>query len=263
MSDRDGRPGATLPGLKRFWLGSALVADPVRHSIIRDGRAIAVEPRVMQLLTYFAARPGEIISKEELREQVWGTNVVDEAVHRAISLLRSALGDTPRQSTIIETVPRHGYRLLITPAVVEEPSARLLKSRGLGLAAVAAGVAVMAILLSPALRWGPAETPPLPVVAPQTPAAALVEAPQGVERERQRSPRVIAAAPRSPETRADTGLDTPARAPQPRATASERRASPGLAPEAPPARTERSGEVPAPRAEAPVAGELDSVPPAF
>lgn len=256
MTDREGRLSAVRPGVNRFRLGSTIVADPVRHSIVRDGRAIAVEPRVMQLLSYFAARPGRIISKEELREQVWGTNVVDEAVHRAMSLLRSALGDTPRHSTIIETVPRHGYRLLITPVAVEATSARPLKSRGLGLAAAAAGVAALALLLSPALRSGPAEAPALPAIAPQSAAVASVEAPQVVKPGRQRSQRATAVAPRSPETE----LDMPAAAPQPRATASERRASPGLAPKAPLARTELPDEAPAPRSETPVAEQLNAAP---
>ena len=243
-----GAPHTDLSGLKRFRLGPRIVVDPLRHTIGRDGRAIAVEPRVMQLLIHFAERPGEILSKDELRVQVWGTHVVDEAVHRAISLLRSALGDTARQPAFIETVPRHGYRLLVTPAAADTMNARPLERRGIGWAAAAAGVAAVALLVSPALRSGPDEAPPLRVVVPQTAALAAAEAPEVADAERQPRPRTIAAAPRPPKTRPETRLETASPAPKPPAGPSATRASPGLAPEAPPSRAEPPGEAPAPPA---------------
>ena len=78
---------------ERFRLGATLVVDPSRNLILRDGQSVPVEPRVMQLLVYLGGRAGEIVSKRELMAEVWQANVVDEAVQRAVSLLRTALGE--------------------------------------------------------------------------------------------------------------------------------------------------------------------------
>lgn len=135
---RSQRPGASAHVRRDFVLGD-IVVDPVRHSIMRGSQELALEPRVMALLVYLSDRPLEIVSKHELIQNVWQANVVDEAVHRAVSLLRTALGDTPQRSTIIETVPRHGYRLLVMPTELQTdlPQPRLNR-RWLAAAAIAA-----------------------------------------------------------------------------------------------------------------------------
>ena len=97
-----------------FTLGPVTV-DPVGRRISRAGATTAVEPRIMELLLYLSRRPGQTVSKQELIERVWRAHVVDDAVHRAVSLLRSALGDCATSPAIIETVPRRGYRLLVRP----------------------------------------------------------------------------------------------------------------------------------------------------
>jgi DNA-binding winged helix-turn-helix (wHTH) protein len=107
---------------ERFRLRSGLTINPLKVRVERDGRTIPVEPRVMELLLYFSSNPGRVISKRELMDEVWGTNVVDEAVHRAVSLLRTALGDSAQDPKIIATVPKRGYRMLIAPSTVHEPS---------------------------------------------------------------------------------------------------------------------------------------------
>jgi DNA-binding winged helix-turn-helix (wHTH) protein len=107
-----------MGGDQCFSLGPNLIADPLRFRITRDGREVPVEPRVMELLVYLSSRAGRVVSKRELMEEVWRTNVVDDAIHRAISLLRSALGDSPHDSRFIETVPRRGYRMLIAPKLL-------------------------------------------------------------------------------------------------------------------------------------------------
>ena len=101
---------------ERFRLEPGLVIDPLRLRVLRDGQEIPVEPRVMELLLYFRDRAGQVISKRQLMDEVWRSNVVDDAIHRAISLLRSALGDSAQEPKLIETVPKRGYRMLVTPA---------------------------------------------------------------------------------------------------------------------------------------------------
>lgn len=185
-------------GGERFRLGATLVVDPVRNVILRDGQAGPVEPRVMQLLLYLGDRAGEIVSKRELMAEVWQANVVDEAVQRAVSLLRSALGESGQEPRIIETVPGRGYRLLVAPAP-EQPQRRVLLAACIALAALA-----LAFLL---LAFRP--DAPQPVVQPAVPATV----PNQASAEPQQAPERIArsATPQTlPEARVPAHLTTPA-----------------------------------------------------
>jgi Tol biopolymer transport system component/DNA-binding winged helix-turn-helix (wHTH) protein len=108
-----------------------LIADwevlPDRHVVRRDGHEHALEPRLMQVLVHLASRPGEVVPRAELLRLVWGGTVVqEEALTQAVSRLRSILGDSSRESAIIETVPKSGYRMVATVAplsVVDGPDA--------------------------------------------------------------------------------------------------------------------------------------------
>ena len=109
---------STVNGLlqEAFQLGPWQVY-PRRHCLLREQEIIHLEPRVMQVLLRLAQDAGETVTREELMADVWmGAIVTDEAVTRAISTLRKALGDDYRNPRFIETLPKAGYRLM-TPAV--------------------------------------------------------------------------------------------------------------------------------------------------
>src|SRR5437762_7215171 len=90
--------------------------DPVSDQISREGGgAVRVETQTMRLLLYLAERPGQVVSIEELLEQVWsGVIVTSDSVYQAVASLRRVLGDDPKQPGYIATVPRRGYRLVAT-----------------------------------------------------------------------------------------------------------------------------------------------------
>ena len=70
----------------------------------------------MDLLAYFAARPEQVLSKGQILSDVWrGTQVVEEALQRAVSILRKTLGDNREKPVFIETISKKGYRFLISP----------------------------------------------------------------------------------------------------------------------------------------------------
>lgn len=93
-----------------FVAGEWAVA-PMRNLLLRAEEQVRVEPRVMDVLVHLAARAGEVVSKEELVEQVWqGRYVTDDVLTVTIHALRKALGDDARQPRYIETVQRRGYR---------------------------------------------------------------------------------------------------------------------------------------------------------
>jgi TolB-like protein/DNA-binding winged helix-turn-helix (wHTH) protein len=93
----------------------AWCVNPIAGEISREGETVRVEARAMRLLLRLANRPGEIISNQELLEQVWPEVVVSpDSVYHAVASLRRLLGDDPKKPTYIATVPRLGYRIVAT-----------------------------------------------------------------------------------------------------------------------------------------------------
>jgi DNA-binding winged helix-turn-helix (wHTH) protein/Tol biopolymer transport system component len=89
------------------------VFDRTHQLLARDGREVPLPPRVLGVLDVLIARPGRIVSKQELIESVWKDAFVsDTSLSEAISFLRQTLGDDPQQPTYIQTVHRRGYRFL-------------------------------------------------------------------------------------------------------------------------------------------------------
>jgi two-component system response regulator RegX3 len=102
----------------------AVQVDIAGHRVLRDGRDIAVKPKVFELLAFLLRHPGQVVSRDQLLEQVWGydypgeTRTVDVHVH----WLRSAIEPEPANPTIIQTVRGVGYVLRRPPAVAPAPT---------------------------------------------------------------------------------------------------------------------------------------------
>jgi DNA-binding winged helix-turn-helix (wHTH) protein/TolB-like protein/tetratricopeptide (TPR) repeat protein len=102
-----------------FRLGDWVV-QPGQCRLSRAGRTIHVRAKVMDLLTYLAAHPGEVLSKDRLLDEVWGSQAVSEsALTRTVTELRQALGDSADAPELLETIPKRGYRLIGSVAPVE------------------------------------------------------------------------------------------------------------------------------------------------
>jgi len=87
--------------------------DPMSNQISRDGEVVRLDARAMRLLQCLAGRAGAVVSIDELLDQVWpGIIVTPDSVYQAVASLRRSLGDDPKQSTYIATVPRLGYRMI-------------------------------------------------------------------------------------------------------------------------------------------------------
>jgi transcriptional activator of cad operon len=88
---------------------------PGLGQISRDGETVRVEMRSMRLLLCLAGRSGEVVSIDDLLNQVWpDVTVAPDSVYQAVASLRRLLGDDPKQPTYIATVPRLGYRMVAT-----------------------------------------------------------------------------------------------------------------------------------------------------
>jgi TolB-like protein/DNA-binding winged helix-turn-helix (wHTH) protein/Flp pilus assembly protein TadD len=95
-----------------FFVDEWLV-EPDLNRISRAGKEVQIEPKVMDLLAYLAAHPGEVCSREQILKAVWASTFVsDEALGYAVSELRKALGDSARNPVYIATIAKRGYRLI-------------------------------------------------------------------------------------------------------------------------------------------------------
>jgi transcriptional activator of cad operon len=89
--------------------------NPNSGEISRNGESARVEVRTMRLMMCLADHAGEVISIDDLLDQVWSdVTVAPDSVYQAVTSLRRVLGDNPKQPTYIETVPRLGYRMVAT-----------------------------------------------------------------------------------------------------------------------------------------------------
>jgi transcriptional activator of cad operon len=87
--------------------------NPASDEISRNGETARVEVRTMRLLLCLAEHAGEVVSIDDLLNQVWSdVTVAPDSVYQAVTSLRRLLGDDPKQPTYIATIPRLGYRMV-------------------------------------------------------------------------------------------------------------------------------------------------------
>src|ERR1700730_9259582 len=89
--------------------------DLVRGIITRQGARLKLQDQPFRILTILLQSPGQIVTREELRQALWqeGTHVnFDGSMNAALKKLRSCLQDDAENPRFIETVPRQGYRFL-------------------------------------------------------------------------------------------------------------------------------------------------------
>ena len=81
----------------------------------KQGKRVKLQDQPFQVLEVLLHRPGEVVTREELRSQIWPQDTFvdfDNSLNTAINKLREALGDSADNSRFIETLPRRGYRFL-------------------------------------------------------------------------------------------------------------------------------------------------------
>jgi len=160
-----------------FQLGEWEV-HPDRNRVSGPGGDVRVEPRVMSVLVRLTREPGEVVSRLDLLDDVWGDTVVgEEILTRAISELRRIFGDRARDPSYIETIINRGYRtiapvapLAVAPEPPQPPAGEPIaaappattpsRGRGPWLPVLAVAVVLVALaLLGPRLRSLTAPTP--------------------------------------------------------------------------------------------------------
>jgi DNA-binding winged helix-turn-helix (wHTH) protein len=96
-----------------FVVGDWLV-EPDLNRVSRNGRLSHVRPQLMDLLVYLARNTGRTVPHDELLSSVWPGQPYTSrtGLPRCIAELRQSLGDRARESTVIQTIPKRGYRLI-------------------------------------------------------------------------------------------------------------------------------------------------------
>ncbi len=99
--------------------------DARERRLLRDGEVVPLTPKVFDILLVLVQNKGHILSKDEVIRLVWPDTAVEEGnIARNISTLRNALGERPRDSKYIQTVPWRGYRFVANVKEVTEEPAR-------------------------------------------------------------------------------------------------------------------------------------------
>lgn len=115
MSKQDSHTDLSKP----FILGNINV-DPQNVQLSAGQQTLSCEPKVFELLLYFCAYPEQLRSRDELLNDLWHGRVVsDNAVNRKIYQLRKLLQTLDKSLEYIETVPKRGYRLVLSPSVTQ------------------------------------------------------------------------------------------------------------------------------------------------
>ena len=167
---------SAAPGTEFFRIGDWTV-EAALNQLSAGGTAVRIEPKAMHVLCYLAARPGQVVSRDELLTSVWpGVIVGDDALTQVVVKLRKALGDSPDAPAYIQTISRKGYRLVAPVAQPGEtviplaPADRPPPSGGKPRAlrpAVMGGVALLFLVAAAWWLMGSRETGSPPAGAPQ------------------------------------------------------------------------------------------------
>jgi TolB-like protein/DNA-binding winged helix-turn-helix (wHTH) protein/Flp pilus assembly protein TadD len=89
--------------------------DPETGELRKSGRAVKLRPQAAKVLGMLASRPGQLVTREDLQEQLWGQETFvdfEHSINLCIREIRAALGDDAATPRYIETLPRHGYRFI-------------------------------------------------------------------------------------------------------------------------------------------------------
>ena len=110
-------------GMSKF---ADFAVDARAGEIFRRGKKIKLQHQPMQVLLALLEKPGQIVTREELRQRIWPADTFvdfEHSLNTAIKKLRVALGDKATNSKFVETLPRRGYRFLLKVETAEEKPA--------------------------------------------------------------------------------------------------------------------------------------------
>jgi len=113
---------------ERYVCFGAFHLDLKKEELFKDGTRVKLQGKVYQALLALLQKPGEIVTREELRMQLWPADThvnYDANVNTTVNKLRQVLGDSPDQPAFVDTIPRKGYSFVGQVRYVDQPVAQL------------------------------------------------------------------------------------------------------------------------------------------
>ena len=114
----------------------------------KNGVKVKLQEQPFRILVSLLRQPGEVVTREELRRELWPSDTFvdfDHSLNAAVKRLRDALDDAAENPRFIETLPRHGYRFVVTREL------QIMQKKTLGSSLTRRGLPLVAIILVMAL----------------------------------------------------------------------------------------------------------------
>jgi DNA-binding winged helix-turn-helix (wHTH) protein len=117
----------------RYARFGAFQADLEHKELYQYGQRVKVQAKVFQGLLLLLSRAGEIVTREDVRRQLWPDTFLanlDANVNTTMNKLRRVLGDSPENPVYIETIPRRGYSFMASVEYSSVPGAPSVEGAG-------------------------------------------------------------------------------------------------------------------------------------
>lgn len=106
--------------------------DVTTRALRRQGQPVRLQAQPAQVLALLVSRPGEVVTRDEIRQAVWGDDTFvdfDRGLNFCIAQIRSALGDSADSPRYVKTLPKRGYQFIAPMAALAAASTPTLPVR--------------------------------------------------------------------------------------------------------------------------------------
>ena len=119
-----------------------------RFQLYRNGQPVRLEGLPLQLLMFLIDNPGQLVTREQIADALWGKDVfvdIEQGINTAIRKVRMALDDDSAQPQYLQTVVGRGYRFVAATQVHADPAGTVVETgNGFMVPAEELGRAIMA-----------------------------------------------------------------------------------------------------------------------
>ncbi|PYU41960.1 MAG: hypothetical protein DMG53_20710 [Acidobacteria bacterium] len=125
LEEHQGSNNATC-GPARYVRFGTFQLDLEKEELFKNGARVKLQSKVCEALLALLSKPGEIVTREELRRQLWPSDThvnYDANVNTTVNKLRQVLGDSPDQPAFVDTIPRKGYCFVAKVEYLDRPVA--------------------------------------------------------------------------------------------------------------------------------------------
>jgi DNA-binding winged helix-turn-helix (wHTH) protein len=124
-SETDAGSSRVLQAAPRYIRFGPFQLDKQREEVTQNGSRIKLQGKVYQALLALLEKPGEVVTREELRQHLWPAETqvnYDANVNTTVNKLRQTLGDSSDKPLYVETIPRKGYCFIGKPEFSDHPA---------------------------------------------------------------------------------------------------------------------------------------------